>query len=147
MISEDIKMQALVEGLNEDLANEYAATIMYTYSAAVVTGFHRQVLKPFFEGEITDESGHALYLADKIRTLGGIPTTTPAPVPQLTDVKDILEAARDAEADTIRRYTKRIAQAEELGLIELKLKLEDLIADETNHKEELEHLLADPRLV
>ncbi|MCD7036158.1 ferritin-like domain-containing protein [Metabacillus sp. GX 13764] len=146
-MNEDIRLQALLEGLNEDLANEYAAAILYTYNAAVVTGLPRQILKPFFESEIADEQGHALYLADKIRTLGGIPTTTPAPVPQLTNVREMLSAARDAEADTIRRYTKRIQQAEELGLIELKLKLEDLIADETNHKEELEHLLEDPRLV
>ncbi|NQD68962.1 ferritin-like domain-containing protein, partial [Bacillus haikouensis] len=76
----DSKKKELIDGLNEDLANEYAAVILYTTYAAVVSGLYRQVLKPFFEEEIPDEQGHALYLAEKIKTLGGDPTTTPAPV-------------------------------------------------------------------
>ncbi|MBO8156199.1 MAG: ferritin-like domain-containing protein [Bacillaceae bacterium] len=142
----DEKMQHLINGLNEDLANEYAAVIMYTYNAAVVSGLYRQVLKPFFEGEIADENGHALYLSEKIKTLGGTPTTIPKEVKQLNDVKEMLEAAKQAETDTIRRYEERKKQAEELGLTELVVKLEDMIADETHHKEEMERLLADPRL-
>ncbi len=41
---------------------------------------------------------------------------------------------------------KRKAQADELGLTELVVKLEDLISDETHHKEEIERLLEDPRI-
>ncbi|MFB4165804.1 ferritin-like domain-containing protein [Alteribacillus sp. JSM 102045] len=142
----DAKMQELIDGLNEDLANEYAAVIMYNNYAAVVSGLYRQVLKPFFEGEIADEQGHALYLAEKIKTLGGTPTTKPADVKQTEDVKEMLESARQSEVDTIERYKKRAKQADELGLIELQIKLEDLIADETGHMEEMERLLDDPRL-
>lgn len=142
----DKKMKELIDGLNEDLANEYAAMIMYTYDAAVVSGLYRQVLKPFFEGEVADETAHALYLSEKIKTLGGTPTTTPAAVKQLTDVKDMLEDAKKAEIDTIDRYEMRKEQAEALGLTELVVKLDDFIADETGHKEEMERLLDDPRL-
>ncbi|MGJ9382786.1 ferritin-like domain-containing protein [Salipaludibacillus sp. CF4.18] len=142
----DAKTKELVEGLNEDLANEYAAVIMYTYNAAVVSGLYRQVLKPFFESEVTDEAGHALYLSEKIKTLGGTPTTTPAPVKQLNDVKDMLVEAHKAEKETIERYETRKKQAEALGLTELVVKIEDFIADETGHKEEMARLLDDPRL-
>lgn len=142
----DQKMQALIEGLNEDLAHEYAASIMYTNNAAVVSGLYRSVLKPFFEGEIADEQGHAIYLAEKISTLGGNPTTTPAPVKQLHDVKEMLEEAKEAERQTIQRYEERKAQAEELGLTELSIKLDDMIADETGHMEEISRLLQDSRL-
>ena len=38
----DAKMKELIDGLNEDLANEYASVIMYTNYAAVVTGMYRQ---------------------------------------------------------------------------------------------------------
>lgn len=138
--------QELIDGLNEDLANEYAAVIMYTYNAAVVSGMYRQILKPFFESEITDEQGHAMYLSEKISTLGGTPTTTPAEVKQLTDVREMLEEARRAEKDTIERYEKRKKQAAELNMTELVVKLEDLIADETHHMEEMDRLLSDPRL-
>ncbi|SEB09575.1 bacterioferritin [Thalassobacillus cyri] len=142
----DEKMKELIEGLNEDLANEYAAAIMYTYNASTVDGLYYSVLKPFFEGEIGDEQGHALYLSEKIKILGGTPTTTPAEVKQFTNVKDMLEEARKSEEDTINRYETRKKQAEELGLTELVVKLDDMIADETHHMEEMERLLADPRL-
>ncbi|MGM8366326.1 ferritin-like domain-containing protein [Virgibacillus sp. W0181] len=139
-------MEQLLEGLNTDLAHEYGAAIQYSYSASVVSGLYRSALKPFFEDEIEDELGHALYLSEKIKSLGGNPTTKSAEVPQPTDVKDILEEVRKAEADTINRYEKRKEQAEKLGLTELVVKLEDMIADETNHKEEVERLLVDPRI-
>ncbi|TLS38066.1 ferritin-like domain-containing protein [Pseudalkalibacillus caeni] len=138
-------MKELIDGLNEDLANEYAATIMYTNYAAVVSGLYRQTLKPFFESEIADEQGHALYLAEKIKTLGGTPTTAPAEVKQLTDVKEMLEEVHRAEKDTIERYEKRKKQADELGLTELVVTIEDMITDETGHMEETARILSDPR--
>ncbi|MFB4167095.1 ferritin-like domain-containing protein [Virgibacillus sp. JSM 102003] len=138
-------LQNLIDGLNEDLANEYGAAIQYTYSASVVSGLYRSALKPFFESEITDEMGHALYLSEKISTLGGTPTTKSANIPQPTEVKDLLEATLNSEKDTIERYEQRKKQADELGYTELVVKLEDMIADETHHKEEIERLLKDPR--
>ncbi|MBO1004694.1 ferritin-like domain-containing protein [Pseudogracilibacillus auburnensis] len=137
--------EQLIEGLNVDLANEYGAAIQYTYSASVVSGLYRSALKPFFEEEISDELGHALYLSEKIKSLGGIPTTESAKVPQPTDVKGLLDAVLKSETDTIERYEERKNQAEELGLTELVVQLEDMIADETRHKEEVERLLLDPR--
>ncbi|UOR13197.1 ferritin-like domain-containing protein [Halobacillus amylolyticus] len=142
----DEKMKKLIDGLNEDLAHEYAASIMYTYNAAVVSGLYRSVLKPFFESEVADEQGHAVYLAEKISTLGGTPTTTPAEVKALSEVKEMLVEARNSEYDTIKRYEVRKEQAEELGLTELSIKLDDLIADETGHMEEIDRLLQDSRL-
>ncbi|HIV73697.1 MAG TPA: ferritin-like domain-containing protein [Candidatus Pseudogracilibacillus intestinigallinarum] len=140
-----MSMEKLIEGLNLDLSHEYGAAIQYTYSASVVSGLYRSALKPFFEEEITDELGHALYLSEKIKSLGGTPTTKAAEVPQPTEVKDLLEAVLQAESDTVVRYEQRKKQAEELGLTELVVQLEDMIADETRHKEEVERLLMDPR--
>lgn len=137
--------EQLIEDLNFDLSHEYGAAIQYSYSASVVSGLYRSALKPFFEEEITDELGHAMYLSEKIKSLGGTPTTKAADVPQPTEVKDILEAVLKAETDTIVRYEKRRKQAEELELTELVVKLEDMIADETGHKEEVERLLSDSR--
>ncbi|MUV36587.1 Ferroxidase [Lentibacillus sp. JNUCC-1] len=139
-------MEELIEGLNEDLSGEYGAAIQYTYSAAVVSGLYRSALKPFFEDEVSDELGHALYLSEKIKSLGGTPTTTAAQPPQVTEVKDLLEEVMKAEKATIERYEKRKQQAEALKLTELVVKLEDIIADETHHKEEMQRLLDDPRI-
>ena len=144
-MSHDVK--ELIEGLNEDLAGEYSAIIMYNHNAATVSGIYRQVLKPFFESEISDEQGHALYLAEKIKTLGGTPTTIPLPVKQVEDVREMLEEARKSEYETIKRYEKRKEQAAKLNMTELVVKLEDMIADETNHMEELDRLLSDKAMV
>ncbi|WP_085521985.1 ferritin-like domain-containing protein [Tuberibacillus sp. Marseille-P3662] len=140
----DQNMKQLIKGLNEDLANEYSSVIMYTHFAATVSGIDYKVLKPFFESEIPDEQGHALYLADKIATLGGEPTTEPAPIEKAQDVESMLKVVHQAESDTIKRYEKRREQAESLGLTELVVKLEDMIADETKHKEETERILKNP---
>jgi len=138
--------QKLIDGLNVDLAHEYGAAIQYSYSAAVVSGLYRSALKPFFEKEITDELGHAMYLSEKIKALGGTPTTESAEVPQPTEVRDLLEAALKAEKETIVRYEERKKQAADLKLTELVVELEDMIADETHHKEEIERLLEDHRI-
>lgn len=139
------KKEILINDLNFDLSHEYGAVIQYSYSASVVSGLYRSALKPFFEAEITDELGHAMYLAEKLKSLGGTPTTKAAEVPQPTEVKDLLETVLKSESDTIVRYEKRRKQAEELGLTELVVTLEDMIADETGHKEEVERLLLDSR--
>ena len=134
-------MKDLLEGLNLDLAAEYQAVITYRTFASLATGPFRNEVREFFEGEIPDELGHAQLLADKIVALGGTPTTEPLPVQVTTDNREMFEIAHKAESDTIKRYEERVAQAEELGLTALKIRLEDLIVDETGHKEEIERRL------
>ncbi|CAM3150435.1 ferritin-like domain-containing protein [Sporolactobacillus spathodeae] len=140
----DQKVQALIDGLNKDLAGEYSAVIQYNYYATTVSGLNYQILKPFFEEEIPDELGHAAYLSEKVFNLGGEPVTVPAPVKKVTDAKAMLEGAKAAEAATLENYKERRNQAQELGLIELVVKLEDMIADEQNHLEKLTKILKDP---
>ncbi|GGE09238.1 bacterioferritin [Marinithermofilum abyssi] len=140
------EVKDLIDGLNEDLAHEYGAVIQYTYNASVVSGLSRPVLKPFFENEARDEIGHASFLAEKIVALGGTPVVQPSEVKQHTEVREMLQHAVDEEAATIQRYIQRMAQAEKAGEYGLKIELEDMVADETGHKEELQRLLNDPRL-
>ena len=135
--------EALVAGLNEDLANEYQALIMYNSYAAMVTGIHRPMLKQFFEGEIPEEMTHAQFLADKITALGGEPITTPAPLKLATSSREMLEQILEAETQTIVRYVRRRKQAEEAGDYGLAADLDGIISDETKHKEETEKLLRD----
>ncbi|SFF64457.1 bacterioferritin [Planifilum fulgidum] len=139
-------VRELIDGLNEDLAHEYTAVIQYIQNAARVSGLGREVLKPLFEKEARDEINHALYLANKIVALGGVPVVKPYEVKQTGDLREMIQVSIDAEKDTIRRYTMRIEQAERAGEIGLKVKLEEMLAEETEHKEELERLLEDPRL-
>jgi bacterioferritin len=136
-------VRELIEGMNEDLAAEYQAVVMYRTYASLVTGPWRQELRAFFEGEIPDELGHAAFLADKIVSLGGVPTTDVQPVPIPRTNREMLEIALQAEVDTIERYTKRLQQAEELGEISVKVQLENLIVDESQHRDDIRRMLMD----
>mgnify|MGYP000665665106 CR=1 FL=1 len=141
----DSPQTALVDGLNTDLAHEYQAILMYNSYAAMVYGMHRPTLKQFFETELPEELAHAQLLADKITALGGTPTTEPAPITLATEPKAMLNQVLDAEAETIERYVERRQQAEEAKEYGLVTDLDDIIRDETEHKEETEKLLRDLR--
>lgn len=131
----------LIKGLNEDLAHEFNAVITYRLFASMCSGPYRNELRAFFESEIPDELGHAQFLADKIVSLGGTPATEPAPVELTTNNREMFEISLKAERETVKRYVKRIEQAEAAGEIALKIQLEDLIVDETQHAEEIERIL------
>jgi len=138
----DDPRDAMIEGLNEDLAGEYQAVLMYVHYSAMLTGPNRKELRALFQGEIGDELGHAQFLADKIAVLGGTPTTTPRPVPPASDVRQMLENVLAAEKRAIADYMSRVEQAEAFGDLGLKVNLENQVADETKHKEEVERILA-----
>jgi len=138
-----VDRQAFLDALNSDLAHEYSAIIQYTQYSAKVRGPWRTELKTFFQAEIPDEQLHAQYLADKIAAMGGNPTTQPTPVRNADSAEDMLKAVRDAEGDAVRRYTERAQQAEALGEIAIKVQLENFIADEQNHMQEVNQILAE----
>ena len=137
----DQAKQQLIDGLNTDLAAEYQAVISYLLYSRLVNGPLRPELSGFLEGEIEDELNHAKFLAHKIVALGGTPTTVPADVALTTDNREMLQISLQSEKDTIERYTQRVKQAEAAGELGLKVELEQLVADETKHKEDLERIL------
>src|SRR3712207_5133303 len=102
----------LVDGLNQDLRGEFQAVIMYRLYASMVQGPYRQELRAFFANEIPEELNHAQILADKIAALGGTPAAEPAPVRVVSEPKEMLQTALQAEEETIGRYVRRRAQAE-----------------------------------
>lgn len=133
---------ALIRGLNEDLRGEFQAVIMYRLYASMVQGPYRGELRTFFSNEIPEEMTHAQILADKISALGGTPAADAAPVTVVTEPKEMLEAALKAEMETIERYLERRKQAEEAGEHGLVAQFDDIISDETNHRDELRQILA-----
>jgi bacterioferritin len=134
--------QALIDGLNHDLAGELQAILMYINYSARLTGPYRRELRALFQAEIGDEQGHAQFLSDKIAALGGEPTTEPRSVPAANQPQEMLKHALAAEKQAIADYNARIHQAETIGDLGLKVALENQIADETGHKEELERIIA-----
>jgi bacterioferritin len=138
----DSAKQELLDGLNEDLRGEFQAVIMYRLYASMVQGPYRQELRAFFANEIPEELAHAQILADKISAMGGTPASEPAPVQVVGEAKQMLQKALEAEVETIDRYVSRRKQAEDAGEYGLAAQFDDIIADETHHRDELRQMLA-----
>ena len=131
----------LIKELNVDLSREYSAVIQYRTYASAVTGPYRQELREFFALEIADELGHAEILADKIVAMGGQPVVTAAPVKYTEDPQQMLKNSLEDEELTVKRYVERRTQAEECEEYGLAVDLDDLIKDESKHRDELRLML------
>ena len=135
--------ETLIQHLNQDLSSELSAMIQYVTYAAKATGPYRPQLAEFFLAEVTDEQGHAQYLANKIVALGGEPTTTPAEVPAADSNRAMLQAVLEAERRAVENYTRRAQEADAFGDKGLAVQLEDMVRDESGHAEETERILRD----
>jgi bacterioferritin len=131
----------LIKELNVDLSREYSAIIQDRTSASAVTGPYRLELRQFFANEITDELGHARLLADKVVAMGGKPVVQAAGVKYTEDPEEMVQTSLADEQLTIRRYVERQEQTEACGECGPAVDLDDLIADESRHRDELRLML------
>ena len=135
----DVK-QELIDGLNEDLNLELEAVLRYLHHSASATGLLGHELREELKGDIVGEVDHAVFLADKITALGGRLDINPAMPRRVRTAKEMMKIDIAAERQVIENYTTRIAQAEEFGDRGLAIRLEDMLAEETDHAEALERL-------
>jgi bacterioferritin len=133
--------EALINGLNEDLAAEWGTVIRYTYQAGKAFGLIGVELREMLAEEVQDELGHAAFLTDIIVDLGGEPTTQPRQFDKPDGLKDMLLLDLEMEKQDIENYKKHAALAEELGMIELQMKLEEMAADEAGHARMLRRIV------
>jgi len=131
----------LIAGLNQDLADELGAVLLYLYQTSVATGFDGEELREFLRDDITEELQHAIFLADKIVALGGTPKVVPTKYETPKSVKGMLRFDLNLEWKAVENYKRRAQQAEQAGEIGLKVKLEELIAEETAHAEQIARIL------
>ena len=133
--------ETLIEGLNEDLAAELGTIIRYNYQASKAFGPGGAEIRELFREEIQDEMDHAAYLTDVIVDLGGEPTTLPQTFDKPEDIKGMLELDLEMELQDVENYAVRAQHAGELGHMGLKLRLEEMASDESEHARELRRLL------
>ena len=133
--------EELIQGLNEDLAAEWGTIMRYTFQAAKAVGLRGMELRDLLEKEIPDELGHARFLTDMITDLGGEPVMKARDWEKITDLKPMLEMDLRLELGDVENYTKHAKLAEQLGLTELKVKLEEMAADESRHARDLNRIL------
>jgi len=130
----------LINGLNEDLNLELEALLRSVYHAAAGRGMLGHELRELLKKELPSELDHASFLADKIVALGGEVRIRPAMPAEVSAARDLLQQNIAAERKIIGNYAKRIDQAAEFGDKGLAIRLENILASETDHLEQLERL-------
>jgi bacterioferritin len=130
----------LINGLNEDLNLELETLLRSVYHAAAGRGMLGHELRELLKKELPGELEHATFLADKIVALGGEVRIRPAMPAEFGPARDLLQQNIAAEKKIIGNYARRIDQAAEFGDKGLAIRLENMLAAETDHLEQLERL-------
>jgi bacterioferritin len=132
--------EELINGLNEDLNLELEGLLRGVYHAAAGRGMLGHELRELLKKELPSELDHATFLADKIVALGGEVRIQPVLPAALGAARELLQDNIAAERKIISNYAKRIDQASEFGDKGLVIRLENMLASETDHLEQLERL-------
>jgi len=133
--------EKLLEGLNHALNREVSTFLRYMLQGASIKGAEWEAARQMYLSEVPDEMGHAQYLANKIIMLGGTPKLDPDLTAPPSDVRVMLEHDVAEEQKDVQGYTKLAQLADDEGLVDLKLKMEEQAADEAGHAEDLRRLL------
>jgi bacterioferritin len=133
--------EKLIAGLNDDLALELAGIVRSVNQASTAGGLLGHELRELLQKELPVELQHAQFLADKIAILGGTPTTSIAEVPLPVDVGKMIDEDIATEWKIVNRLRERAGQAESFGDIGLKIRLEEMIAEGTDHANALQRLV------
>jgi bacterioferritin len=133
--------EAIITGLNEDLAREYKAIIQYVVFSSALKGAEYGDIAEQLKIHASEELAHALEIAKQIDYLGGDPTVKPKEAEYSEDSKTMLEIDLRAEQETIKNYRERIRQAEQASEFALSAKLRDIIAQEQDHEIDLKDAL------
>lgn len=137
MAGEAEEKQALIDGLQADLAREYKAIVQYVIYSQKLDRAQYQTIATELEKHAHEELDHAIAIAKQLDYFGIYPTHLSEPVEVPEDNEGMLRADLRAEDVTIENYRQRIRQAEALGEYALAEVLRGLIVQEQDHQIEL----------
>ena len=137
MAEPKITRAQLIDRLNEDLAREYQAVIAYVVYSQVLKGAQYMSIAKELEKHASEELAHAITVAKHIDYLGGMPTSTPLPVPLFDDAVKMLRADLENENDTLRGYRERVKQCEAMGEYGIAEDIREILRQEQEHQSDL----------
>ncbi len=129
----------LIEHLNRALALELAGAIQYMQHSFLVTGPEREIYRAFFRAQSDEAHQHTIMVGDKIVALGGVPTVEPAMIRQATDLTEMLKQNLELEREALAGYMAAHAACTDAER-PTQFQLEERIAEEQEHVEEMEKL-------
>lgn len=133
----NITREQMIQLLNEDLADEYQATIAYTVHSQVLKGAAYTDIARELQAHAGEELAHAIKLAKQIDYLGGTPGVLAKPVKTSNVPQEMLRLDLEDERATVGRYRERIRQAEAMGEFALSETLRAIIVQEQEHEIDL----------
>lgn len=126
--------------MNEAPSREISTMVRYLVQASSIHGSRNEPSRNMYRKEISGELGHAQYLADKIVAMGGTPKVKPDLSAPPADVSRMIKNDLAAEERDVEHYRHLAEMAAQWGDVELKVKMEELAADEARHAGELRRL-------
>lgn len=135
-------LNQFIERLNTVLSWELAGTIQYLHHSTMVTGPFRESMMKFFKEGSEEARDHAEAVANKIVSLGGIPTVEPATIRPAASLDAMLEAALKLEQDALAAWTHayELASHANPGTA---FWMEEFIAHEQEHVDHMRKLTQD----
>ena len=136
--------------LNDSLATEWVCVLRYRRHHFTAAGLASPKIAEEFLVHANEELGHADRLARRIVQLGGTPDLSPATLlarshaayDESLSLKDMIRANLIAERVAIETYSQLVALIGDKDISTRRL-LEDILADEQQHADELKDWLAD----
>jgi bacterioferritin (cytochrome b1) len=136
--------QQLIGELNCALNREVSAILRHLLQGASITEAELQKVKEIYQREMADELDLAQYLASQIVMLGGTPNLAPDLARPPADVKQMLANDIEQQRQDLRHYMKLASLAEEEGLMDLKLRMEERAENEYGHIHAMHRWLSAP---
>lgn len=135
---------AIIKLLNDALATELVCVLRYKRHHFMATGLDSPAIAEEFMAHANDESGHADRLARRIVQLGGEPDFSPSTLLERShaaydasnDLKTMIKVNLVAERVAIETYSQMIHLLADKDPTTRRV-LEDILADEEEHADEL----------
>jgi len=134
--------QKIIKALNMDLGLEIGAIVQYLYHHVMAEGMESPAIIDLFEKIAKDEMENMETLAKRINYFGGVPTTKPAPIKTGGNLKKMIKDDLNGEYTAIKTYKAHVELCANLGDSTSRLMLEQILADEEDHADTLETILA-----
>ena len=128
-----VEVGNLIDLLYQDLALEHMATVQYAQHIGVLTGIEYDSITEEIMLHLAQKFQNAITLAEQVDYLRGFSGVEVAPDKAPQDNRGMLEQDLEGAPDTIARYQRRIAQAEELQELALTEKLREGLAVEQEY--------------
>jgi bacterioferritin len=143
-----LPLEKVYEVLNGALASEIICVLRYKQHYYMTTSIHQDQLQALFKEHWEDEEKHLELIADRIKSLGGVPNLDPNDISKRAfssfqsghTLADLLREDLLAERVVIKMYSDIITFFGEADPVSRRM-FESILKDEEDHADEIADLL------